>query len=269
MQVDEEISGIDGLGRLPRFSSGPRSTAFCCSRTHARDGRCDRRTATPFVYADATTAAGSTLGDYKNRVSNVRLWATSPGATQATAETLTSYAYDTSGRLRTVWDPQISPALKTAYTYNADGRIETLTEPGRAPWTFVYGTTGSAATAGAGMLLTASRPALASGSASQVSGTAVTSLVYDVPLTGAKAPLPMDSASVAAWGQKEAPTDATAVFPPGSVPSSHNGATSRPTRTTLRRSRTSTPAGRTPTPPTPVTPSPPPSTTRSATPSPS
>ncbi|WP_406378689.1 DNRLRE domain-containing protein [Streptomyces sp. NBC_01618] len=214
------VTGGETLAR-PKYIISPTpavAASTCQAEPSARGCR-----VLEFVYADATTAAGSTLGDYKNRVSNVRLWATSPGATQATAETLTSYAYDTSGRLRTVWDPQISPALKTAYTYNADGRIETLTEPGRAPWTFVYGTTGSAATAGAGMLLTASRPALASGSDSQVSGTAVTSLVYDVPLTGAKAPRTMDSASVAAWGQKEAPTDATAVFPPGSVPSSHNG----------------------------------------------
>lgn len=74
-------------------------------------------------------------------------------------------------------------------TYDSAGRVTTLTPPGELPWTFAYDTAGNAATAGPGMLLTASRPTLQRGSQPQTDGaTATTSMVYDVPPTGAKAP---------------------------------------------------------------------------------
>ncbi|MEV0981796.1 RHS repeat-associated core domain-containing protein [Streptomyces sp. NPDC049915] len=118
----------------------------------------------------------------------------------------------------------MSPALKTAYTYDSAGRVVTLTPPGELPWTFAYGTAGNAATAGPGMLLSASRPTLVAGSKTQTDGgTATTSVVYDVPLTGSNAPYQVGTNDVAAWGQANVPTDATAVFPPDSVPASHTG----------------------------------------------
>ncbi|MET8288340.1 DNRLRE domain-containing protein [Streptomyces sp. NPDC005132] len=176
-----------------------------------------------FVYADSTTATASVLGTYKDQVTSIKLWATDPGASTATAETVTSYAYDGSGHLREVWDPRISPALKTAYTYDSDGLIATLTKAGDLPWTFTYGKAGSALTAGAGMLLKASRPALAEGSNSTTSGTGAMTVVYDVPLTGTSAPYQMGATTVATWAQEEAPTDATAFFPADSVPASSTG----------------------------------------------
>ncbi|MGW2964980.1 DNRLRE domain-containing protein [Streptomyces sp. NPDC001220] len=176
-----------------------------------------------FVYATTTTATDSAFADYTGQVKAITLWATNPGASAATAETITSYAYDASGRLREVWDPRISPTLKTRYAYDSDGRVSTLTQPGELPWTFAYGKAGSAATAGAGMLLSASHAALAEGSASTTSGTATTSVVYDVPLSDGNAPYAMDADTVASWAQQDAPTDATAVFPADSVPSSHTG----------------------------------------------
>ncbi|MCX5558357.1 DNRLRE domain-containing protein [Streptomyces sp. NBC_00038] len=176
-----------------------------------------------FVYATSTTATSSAVGDYTGQVKAIKLWATSPGASAATAETVESYAYDSSGRLAQAWDPRISPALKTAYTYDTDGRVATLTEPGELPWTFTYGKAGSALTAGAGMLLKASRSALTEGTSSTVSGTAATTVVYDVPLSGTTAPNQMDATTVATWAQGEAPTDATAVFPADSVPTSSTG----------------------------------------------
>lgn len=172
-----------------------------------------------FVYADTTTATDSALGDYKGQVKAIKLWATTPGAATATAETIASYAYSGTGRLRQVWDPRISPALKTEYTYDSDGHVATLGTPGELPWTFTYGKAGSALTAGTGMLLSASRPPLTAGSI----GTATTSVVYDVPLSGSTAPYQMDTATVATWAQDEAPTDATAVFPADSTPPSHSG----------------------------------------------
>ncbi|MGW2961749.1 DNRLRE domain-containing protein [Streptomyces sp. NPDC001220] len=176
-----------------------------------------------FVYADATTATSSVPGDYQGQVKAIKLWATDPGASAATAETVASYAYNASGQLSQTWDPRISPALKTQYAYDSDGRLGTLTPAGELPWTFTYGKAGSALTAGAGMLLKASRPALAQGSADTTSGTAITTVVYDVPLSGSSAPYQMDSDTVATWAQGEAPTDATAVFTAEGVPASSTG----------------------------------------------
>ncbi|MEU9734450.1 DNRLRE domain-containing protein [Streptomyces sp. NPDC048002] len=176
-----------------------------------------------YVYASTTTATSSSPGDYAGQVKAIKLWATTPGASAATAETVTSYAYNASGKLRQVWDPRISPALKTEYTYDSDGRVATLTGPGQLPWTFTYGEAGSALTAGAGMLLKATRPALAEGSDSTTSGTAATTVVYDVPLSGSTAPYQMDTTTVTGWAQDEAPTDATAVFPADSIPASSTG----------------------------------------------
>ncbi|MFD0078566.1 DNRLRE domain-containing protein [Streptomyces sp. NPDC127166] len=205
----------------PRYVVSPTSaaTATTCQTTPSTKG-CR---VLEYVYAPATTATSSTLGDYLNQVSAVKLWATTPGASASTSETLASYAYNASGQLRQVWDPRISPSLKTEYTYGTDGRVATYTKPGELPWTFTYGTAGSALTSGSGMLLKVSRAALAAGSASTTSGTAATTVVYDVPVSGTAAPYQMDTATVATWGQDEAPTDATAFFPADSVPASSTG----------------------------------------------
>ncbi|MET8413042.1 DNRLRE domain-containing protein [Streptomyces sp. NPDC005195] len=176
-----------------------------------------------FVYAASTTATSSVFGDYKDQVKQIKLWATDPGASAATATAVAQYAYDNAGQLREEWDPRISPALKTQYTYESNSRLSTFTPAGELPWTFTYGKVGNEATAGDGMLLTASRPALAQDSAHTTSGTATTTVVYDVPLSGGSAPYQMDSNTVATWAQYEAPTDATAVFPADSVPASSTG----------------------------------------------
>ncbi|MEJ3744528.1 RHS repeat-associated core domain-containing protein [Actinomycetes bacterium KLBMP 9797] len=177
-----------------------------------------------FVYATATTATSGTPGDYAGRVKQILQWATSPGATAATSVAVAAYTYDTAGRLAQSWDPRISPALKTAYAYDSAGRIVGLTPPGELPWTFTYGTAGGTAIAGDGMLLTASRPTLVAGSASTTDGgTATTWMVYGVPLSGSAAPHAMSGVDVAAWGQTDAPVDATAVFASGELPASHTG----------------------------------------------
>ncbi|WUW87244.1 DNRLRE domain-containing protein [Streptomyces sp. NBC_01451] len=219
--VSETVtSGSTTLAR-PKYVISPTSgvTEATCQATPATKG-CR---VLEFVYATSTTATSGALGDFTGQVQAVKLWATTPGGSAATAETVESYAYDTSGDLRQAWDPRISPALKTQYTYDANGRVATYTEPGELPWTFTYGQAGSALTAGAGMLLRASRPQLAEGSTSTTSGTATTTVVYDVPLSGSTAPYQLDAATVATWAQDEAPTDATAVFPADSVPSSSTG----------------------------------------------
>ncbi|MEV7353829.1 DNRLRE domain-containing protein [Kitasatospora sp. NPDC091276] len=176
-----------------------------------------------YVYATATTATPAALGDVAGQVKQIRLWSTEPAASSATPVAVSQYAYDEQGRLREVWDPLISPALKTVYTYDAAGRVATEAQPGELPWTLEYGKAGNAATAGEGMLLAASRATLKQGSKDVTDGTATTSMVYDVPLSGANAPYPLGPSDVAAWGQSDAPTDATAVLPPDAVPAGHDG----------------------------------------------
>ncbi|MER5466894.1 DNRLRE domain-containing protein, partial [Streptomyces sp. NPDC002668] len=193
--------------------------AATCTATPATKG-CR---ALEFVYATSTTATDSAFGDFTGQVKEVRMWSTEPGAAAATFKAVQSYAYDKDGRLRQEWNPQISPALKTEYAYDAAGRVTGQTPAGELPWTFTYGKAGNAATAGDGMLLKASRSGLQQGSANTEEGTAATSVVYDVPLTGAKAPYAMGAADVKAWGQTDAPTDAAAVFPADAVPADNSG----------------------------------------------
>ncbi|MFJ3861944.1 DNRLRE domain-containing protein, partial [Streptomyces sp. NPDC090085] len=176
-----------------------------------------------FVYGTSTTATDLVFGDFTGQVKQILLWSTEPGAAAATSKAIQSYAYDKDGRLRQVWNPQISPALKTEYSYDAAGHVTGFTPAGQLPWAFTYGQAGNASTAGEGMLLSASRAALKPGTADVVEGTATTSVVYDVPVTGAKAPYAMGAGDVKSWGQLDAPTDATAVFPADSVPAGTSG----------------------------------------------
>jgi RHS repeat-associated protein len=179
-----------------------------------------------YDYASTTTATSTTFGDFAGQVNQIKLWATTPGATASTATVIAQYDYDTSGQLRDQWDPRLSTPLKTSYTYDSAGRVATQTDPGQLPWTFTYGKVGTSSVAGDGMLLSASRPTLTQGSNTTTDGgTAATSVVYNVPLNGATGPdgIGMLATDVAAWGQTDAPTDATAIFPADEVPTSHSG----------------------------------------------
>ncbi|MFF5303294.1 DNRLRE domain-containing protein [Streptomyces sp. NPDC013161] len=250
--VSEKPSTTSTLAR-PKYVIAPTSavSASTCETTPSTKG-CRML---EFVYATSTTATSSALGNYTGQVQQIKQWATAPGASSATATVIAQYSYDNSGRLREQWDPRISPALKTAYTYDSAGRVTTLTPPGELPWTFTYGQAGNAATAGAGMLLSASRPNLTAGTKNTTDGTtATTSVVYDVPLTGSTAPNAMGTSDVTAWGQDDIPTDATAVFPADSVPASNTGssltasaykrATITYTDNSGREVNTATPGGR-------------------------
>ncbi|BAJ27002.1 MULTISPECIES: RHS repeat-associated core domain-containing protein [Kitasatospora] len=178
-----------------------------------------------FDYAGATTASGNAFGDFTGQVRQVKLWTTVPGAAAATASGVAAYAYDSAGRLRESWDPRLSTPLKTAYGYDAAGRLTGLTPPGELPWTMAYGKVGGSSVAGDGMLLAVSRPNLRPGTASTTDGTdAVSSLVYNVPVSGTRAPYQLATSDVRGWHQEVAPSDATAVFPADQVPASHDGA---------------------------------------------
>ncbi|MEV0300003.1 DNRLRE domain-containing protein [Streptomyces prasinus] len=181
-----------------------------------------------FVYATATTATGyvsaADFGDFTGQVKEIKLWATDPGAATTRSEVLSVYRYDAAGRLRQQWNPHYSQGTQVQYSYDSANRIHWMMAGSEQPWNFHYGKTGSSLTAGEGMLLKVTRPTLQQGTADTVNGTATTTVVYDVPLTGAKAPHQMSAAVVGAWAQDEVPTDATAVFGADSVPASSNGA---------------------------------------------
>jgi RHS repeat-associated protein len=180
------------------------------------------------VYSSSTTATATSFGSYGDRLSEVRLWSTAPGATQTDAITAARYAYDDKGRLREVWDPRIAPSLKTTYEYDADGRVTQMTPPGELPWKFQYGTGGSRASVGngdlvdrsSGRLLRVSRASLAPGTLDQTGPDTTTTIVYAVPLTrAAGGPYDLDPDALATWAQRTGPTDATAIFGPEDVPS--------------------------------------------------
>ncbi|MFJ9971329.1 DNRLRE domain-containing protein [Streptomyces sp. NPDC090621] len=171
-----------------------------------------------YVYATSTTATASAYGDFAGQVSKVLLRVADPGAAQTTSTAMAAYTYDTTGHLRQAWDPRISPALKTAYGYDSANRVTSYTPPGQRAWNFTYGHAGDSAAAGDGMLTRAARSG-----ATGDPDTGIMSVVYDVPLTGGNAPYQMSTTDVAAWAQQTSPVDATAVFPPDSVPAAITG----------------------------------------------
>ncbi|MFG2942670.1 DNRLRE domain-containing protein [Streptomyces sp. NPDC048282] len=216
------VSGYSEYLAEPQYVIAP--TSAVSAATCAGDPSTAGCRVLEFVYASSTTATASTPGNYAGQVQQINLWATAPGASASTATPIAAYDYTSSGQLADAWDPRLSTPLKTAYTYDSAGRVATLAPPGQLPWTFTYDKVGSNGDAGDGMLLTASRPTLQAGTTGTTDGgTATTSVVYDVPVSGSAAPYNLSATNTANWAQTDNPALGTAVFPPTSVPSSHDG----------------------------------------------
>jgi YD repeat-containing protein len=178
-----------------------------------------------FTYATSTTATGADSagwGDYADRVVKVEFSAWDPDAEPAGMRTveMARYLYDSTGRLRAAWDPRLdwvdtgenppqTRHLRSLYNYDGNGILSLLTPPGQLPFQFGYTTVPG--DPGAGRLETVTRSALAA-------GTSVTTVVYDIPLSGSGAPYDLSTGQTARWGQFAAPVHATAVFPPTQVP---------------------------------------------------
>jgi RHS repeat-associated protein len=196
---------VGGVTRVTR-ALAPVPTGVSCATLVAG---CRALTVT---YATATTATGTdeaTWGDFAGRLKTISFTAYDPATSAMSTVTVSSYLYDSDGRLRAQWDPRISPALKTRYAYDTGGHLATITPPGELAWTLSYATiTGDPNT---GRLRSVSRPALPT-------GTATTTVAYQVPLSGSGAPYAMGPTDVASWAQTDLPTDATAIFPPDQVP---------------------------------------------------
>ncbi|MGW5599498.1 RHS repeat-associated core domain-containing protein [Streptomyces rochei] len=176
-----------------------------------------------YVYATSTTATAESFGDYKGQVKEVLLYSTGKAASSSTAASVATYRYDSNGRLRQEWNPRLAQSTQTQYSYDSAGRVTSYKTATDQPWNLSYGKAGTSAAAGDGMVLKVSRPALKQGTTDTVEGTAATSIVYDVPLTGTTAPYKMGASDVRAWGQTDTATDATAVYPADAVPTSHSG----------------------------------------------
>jgi RHS repeat-associated protein len=144
------------------------------------------------------------------------------GANSMSNWKVASYAYDKEGRLTEEWDPRISPNLKEAYAYESGGQLKTITPPGQEPWTMEYGTADEEEANG--RLISVKRASLVASPS-----TAQTTIAYGVPVSGSGAPYEMGVAEVGIWGQKDIPTDATAIFPPDQVPGSPPSSYSRAT----------------------------------------
>jgi YD repeat-containing protein len=180
-----------------------------------------------FTYATSTTASGGTLGDYLGRLKQVALTAWDPDLSTPAMRTVTmaQYSYDSTGRLRNVWDPRLdytsggTQHVITAYTYNTDGTIATFTPPGEQAWSFTYTTLPT--DSGAGRLYKVSRSALSA-------GTSVQTVIYNVPVSGTGAPVDMASFAPR-WGQTVLPVDATSVYPGDIVPDGNPAAGIPPT----------------------------------------
>ena len=144
------------------------------------------------------------------RLTGITFWAATSPTTMGHWE-VAHYAYSPSGRLVEEWDPRLATPLKETYTYNAGGHLQTIKPPGQEPWTLEYGKVPREAVDG--RLVAVKRPSLLASPT-----TAQTTIAYEVPLSGAAAPYEMGPSTVAQWGEKNVPQDATAIFPPDQVP---------------------------------------------------
>lgn len=123
--------------------------------------------------------------------------------------TVAQYDYDTQGRLIKETDPRIAGGVRnTQYHYNANGHLDQITPAGRAAWNLTY----AQISGDAGWRLSTISRAHPDG------GTATSTVLYNVPITGASAPYEMGPTETAKWGQDDIPWDAVAVFPQDAIP---------------------------------------------------
>ncbi|WP_051789484.1 phospholipase A2 [Streptomyces sp. NRRL S-1022] len=84
------------------------------------------------TYASNTTASGSTYGDYQGRAKEISLTA------GTTTQTVARYAYDASGRLRTMTNPVESAEPVASYSYDTTGRVSTISSPANGAWDLTF-----------------------------------------------------------------------------------------------------------------------------------
>ncbi len=137
-----------------------------------------------FNYAASSTATGEgqpEWGDYSGRLTRVYFTAWNPTTSAMATTEVAHYLYDSQGRLRAEWNPQVEassdcgkacPALKTTYGYDAEGHVTAVSAAGLQPEILTYGTTSGDPSSG--RLLKAFQPpaatALGTGKAPSATG---------------------------------------------------------------------------------------------------
>jgi hypothetical protein len=95
-----------------------------------------------FIYSESTSATGEGKGEwgnFKNHLKEIKFIAWNPASKNMKAEEVAHYLYDKQGRLRSEWDPRISPALETTYGYDTEGHVTAISPPGRESLVLTYG----------------------------------------------------------------------------------------------------------------------------------
>jgi RHS repeat-associated protein len=142
-----------------------------------------------FVYATSTTATGegqSQWGDYTGRLKQITFTAWNPATSAMASTTIAQYQYDSLGRLRTEWDPRISPAIKSTFGYDSAGRVTSLVPAGEQPWLFNYGTTPGDVRTGRLLSVTRPAPSTAAGTGITPANTALPSVAATKVVEGVK-----------------------------------------------------------------------------------
>ncbi len=154
-----EWERLEGVTR-PKLALAPSPAGVTCSPTVKEPKELSKGCrALSFTYATATTATGEAPSQwkaYKGRLEKVSFTAYNPSIHVMETKPVAEYSYDQQGRLRTEWDPRISPALTTTYGYDSEGHVVAVNPPGQESWLLHYGTTASDTSAG--RLLSVTRP---------------------------------------------------------------------------------------------------------------
>ena len=207
------------------LSSGYRRLKMVIAPTPSGVEECTESNATKTLGCRALTFTYQTVGqgNYQGeRLTKITYYGPATRGQMSSWE-VANYAYNSEARLIEEWDPRITSKLAETYAYASSGQLSTLMPPGEDPWSFEY-FEGYDGETGTGRLKAVKRASLLSEPA-----TAQTTIVYGVALSEALGPYEMSPSAVAKWGQKEVPTDATAIFPPDQVPASPPSSYSRAT----------------------------------------
>lgn len=197
----------DPQGRVTRMTA-PAPTGVTCGASLVAGCR-----ALEFTYATTTTAtgAGSGWGDYTGLVKQISFTAYDPATSAMKTIPVATYAYDSTGHLRTTTN--VTTGLTTTYYYNAQGRISQLTPPGLAPWRMEYDNQGRIAHV-------------------QCEGGTVDpteAVAYGIPIGGTGSPVDLTLTETSKWGQtSDLPRVGAAIFPPSRVPARGGDGTYQP-----------------------------------------
>ncbi|WP_203826340.1 DNRLRE domain-containing protein [Actinoplanes palleronii] len=209
----ETTYGRDSAGRVTTILA-PTPTGVTCTTASFNTPGC---TALQIVYATATTATGTDengWGNYSGLASGITWTGYDPASSAMTTKSIAVYQYDSTGHLRSTWDPRQPVPLKTRYSYDGAGRIATITPPGVNAWALTYDT--------AGRLASVSRT-------DPANGNAIRAIVYNLPVSGLSGAPDVSESAAATWGQiSDLAYTGAAVFPASHVPATGSNGTYAP-----------------------------------------